>query len=180
MDEPIMPEATEEVQDISDEEKWAKWYQPQVEHNQQSIDSSADSFDKSMLTLSSGALGVSLAFIKDIVPLEQASGVTLLVISWCLFAFCILITVGSFQFSIAALKRHRSYLDETFKARKWKEPPVTSQALVWCTKGAIFLFSAGCFVQFHYSFEIPDQIFPICHHVFSPPFVIILKRYCLG
>ena len=36
------------------------------------IKSASEDFDRNLLTLSSGALGLSLAFIKDIVPLSKS------------------------------------------------------------------------------------------------------------
>lgn len=123
---------------------WDKWHRVQVEHNQRSIDSSSDSFDKSMLTLSSGALGVSLAFIKDIVPLGRANGISLLLISWVAFALCIVVTVFSFRFSIAALKKHRDFLDKSWSEQKLSEPaPTRWPMLQWCNRGAIAFFLVG-------------------------------------
>jgi heme exporter protein D len=105
------------------------------------------SFDKSMLTLSSGALGVSLAFIKDIVPLGTADWICLLKISWGAFALCILTTVVSFQFSIAALKDRRNLLDEmlTTKNRELehKQTSLWNRAVVVCTDTALVLFLVG-------------------------------------
>ncbi len=75
----------------------------------QDIQSSADSFDRSMLTTSSAALGVSLVFIKDVVPLKVAVHLPLLYISWAAFALCIVVTVLSFRMS---LKAHLARLDD--------------------------------------------------------------------
>jgi len=55
----------------SDEKQEARRWELYKAHLQQawgSIDSSTDSFDQALLAVSSGALGLSLAFIKDIVP----------------------------------------------------------------------------------------------------------------
>jgi hypothetical protein len=97
--------------------EWSVWYWKQVERAQEDISSSADSFDKSMLTLSSGALGVSLAVIKDIVPIGQAIWKVLLLTSWIAFALCITTTVASFLFSIAALRQHRELLDRMYSEK---------------------------------------------------------------
>ena len=48
----------------------------------QDIQMSTDQFDRSLLTLSSGALVLSLAFIKDAVPLKDAVGIYWLYSSW--------------------------------------------------------------------------------------------------
>jgi len=128
------------------DEQQAALYKAQLERAWEDIQSSTDSSDKSMLTLSSGALGVSLAFIKDIVPLGQASWVWVLQTSWVAFALCITITVLSFQVSIAALKQHVAFLDkvnvegnEEFfnkKTHHWT-------LLKFCTWGAIAFFLVG-------------------------------------
>src|SRR5580692_9406356 len=68
------------------------------------IKSGTESFDKYMLTFSSGALALSLAFIKDVVPLGRAVWITSLIGSWIAFVLCILVTLMSFQFSIKALE----------------------------------------------------------------------------
>jgi len=85
------------------------------EHQKQawaSIQSSSDEYDKSILTLSSGGLGLSLAFIKDIVPLNQAIALPLLYCSWVAFTLSIIITVFSFRLSVLV---HENYLDNLYK-----------------------------------------------------------------
>ena len=49
------------------------------------MQSGSDNYDQSLLTLSSGALALSLAFIKDVVALKDAHHVWMLFASW--FAF---------------------------------------------------------------------------------------------
>jgi len=128
-------------------EEWDKWYWTQAEQVKRDIDSGADSFDKSMLTLSSGALAVSLAFIKDIVPLGTASWICLLIISWTAFALCIVTTVVSFLFSIAAHKEHRELLDKMWITRKREladlKPSVWNRLVGICTRAALTLFLVG-------------------------------------
>jgi hypothetical protein len=139
------------VDDLTPEQKiqkdWDEWYWKQVEPVKRDVDSGADSFDKSMLTLSSGALGVSLVFIKDIVPLGHAVWVCLLLISWVAFALCIVVTVVSFLLSIAALKHHRDLLDEMYRTKNYElEKNQTSgwNTAVWMsTRLALALFLLG-------------------------------------
>jgi hypothetical protein len=138
------PETTPE--DAATKAKWDDWHRTQVERVQDDINSGTDSFDKSMLTLSSGALGVSLAFVKDIVPLGQAVWVWLLVTSWVAFSLCIVVTVLSFRVSIAALKEHRDALDNAAASRQTKDidQQTFHRALLkYCTNGAIFFFLVG-------------------------------------
>lgn len=131
----------------SDKKAWDTWYWKQAEQVKRDIDSGTDSFDKSMLTLSSGALAVSLAFIKDIVPLGTASWIWLLIVSWTAFALCIVTTVVSFLFSIAAHKKHRELLDTMWTTRKRElaelEPSVWNRLVGVCTRAALTLFLVG-------------------------------------
>lgn len=58
-----------------------------------------DQFDKAILTLSGGALALSIGFIKDVVPLGRALWKPVLVTSWIGFAVAVLLTGVSFQVS---------------------------------------------------------------------------------
>lgn len=120
---------------------------------QEDIQSSTDSFDKNLLTVSSAALGFSIVFIKDIVPLNKAVWHSVLYASWLCFAACIVITVFSFQVSVAALRKHLEYLqqyyqekDETFLNKK----SLPEIVLKWFTWAAAVFFLAGiiCTVVF--------------------------------
>lgn len=117
------------------------------------IQSSTDSYDQSLLTLSSGVLALSIGFIKDIVPLQQATHLGLLYFSWVSFGLCILTTVLSFQFAIAAQREHLifcwkfyvgrndSYRDKRGKFSKW---------LGRCTivAGSLFVLALACTITF--------------------------------
>src|SRR5260370_16930683 len=70
--------------------------------------SNIDELDKAILTLSSGGLGLSLAFLKDIVPLTQTSLLPLLYFSWGLFIVAIVFTLVSFRPHPRPLTLHHS------------------------------------------------------------------------
>src|SRR5260370_31644952 len=82
--------------------------------------SNIDELDKAILTLSSGGLGLSLAFLKDIVPLTQTSLLPLLYCSWGLFIVAIVFTVVSFGTHRRALDVQLSIADEYFLAENEK------------------------------------------------------------
>ncbi len=112
----------------------------------QDIQASTDSFDQSLLTLSSAALALSLAFIKDIVPLQKAIWIWSLFTSWICFSACVLVTVASFLVSVAAHNRQLDFLwhyhierDESYYNKK----SGPSKALPWMTRVAGTLFLAG-------------------------------------
>ena len=79
--------------------------------------SNSENFDRSILTLSTSGLGISLAFLKDFVPLATAQVKLSLLLSWALFAIAIISTIGSFITSQEAIKKqidfaHKYYLDK--------------------------------------------------------------------
>lgn len=64
----------------------------------------ADNFDKAILTYSSGALGLSLAVLKDFVPIQTAQFAWALYASWILFTVAIVVTTLSFLLSQNGLR----------------------------------------------------------------------------
>ncbi len=64
---------------------------------------SSSQFDKQVLFIASGALGVSLAFIKDVVKLEGATNKPLLLLAWISFGTVILICILSHYTSLKAI-----------------------------------------------------------------------------
>lgn len=73
----------------------------------------AKTFDKYILTLSAGALGLSLAFIKIIKSINPGSEFWL-VTSWVLFSFSTLSTLISFLTSQAACRKQVDILEASF------------------------------------------------------------------
>jgi len=88
-------------------------------------------FDQAVLTLSSGAFVLSVAFLKDIAPPGQAAFLCLLILSWIGFFLAIVSTIISFllvpiaseqQLEIAAkfyLEQDGSYEKLIAPASKW-------------------------------------------------------------
>lgn len=101
-----------------DEQENSRLYDEHRRQTWADIQSSTDSFDKSMLAISSAALGLSLTFIKDVVPLTDAEYLWALYTSWIAFGLCITLTVFSFQLSIGALNKNLVYLYEFYKEGK--------------------------------------------------------------
>jgi hypothetical protein len=91
-------------------EERKRLYEQQIEVARDNQNKMSDEFDKNLLALSSGALGVSLAFIKDIVPLKDAGFRCALYLSWVSFTLCILVTLMSFRFSMHANAVYMEYL----------------------------------------------------------------------
>jgi len=74
----------------------------------------ATSFDKSILTLSSGALGLSLLFIEKIAPEIKPGTTCLLVLAWVFFGLSILSTLISFLTSQSACDKQVEILEALF------------------------------------------------------------------
>ena len=71
-------------------------------------DASRD-FDKAIMTLAAGALGLTIAFIHDLAP--DPRFVPVLRVAWLLFAASLLAILVSFQVSQSALRREITAID---------------------------------------------------------------------
>jgi hypothetical protein len=65
--------------------------------------SNSENYDKAVLSLATAFLGLSLAFLKDIVSIERSDWVPLLYGSWISLGLAVLCTVVSFQVSQCAI-----------------------------------------------------------------------------
>ncbi len=78
-----------------------------------------DSYDKLVVTLSGGALALSITFLKDIVSLKDAEFVWMLILSWSLFILSLASIFGEILFGIEAYKKAVTQLDEdTIRSEK--------------------------------------------------------------
>ena len=81
-----------------------------------SINRDQAEYDKQLLTLSAGFLVFSLAFIKDVVPLNHAAHLWALYLAFILIGICVCLVLLSFQFSIhvhikvGSYWQHRNYV----------------------------------------------------------------------
>jgi len=73
---------------------------------------STESFDKTVLYLSGGALGLSMAFLQNILGPAEAVQVVYLVAAWVSWALSLIFTLSSFWLSAAAMRRAIKQLDE--------------------------------------------------------------------
>jgi len=71
-------------------------------------------FDKAILTLSSGGLGVSIIFLRDILPFEQITNYYFLIGSWILFTISITCTLVSFLTSQYAYSEQLELINRYF------------------------------------------------------------------
>jgi len=93
-------------------------YDKYREHMLLLLQSNSENYDKAILSLSSGFLAFSLAFIKDIVPLNKAVSLNILKISWELFVLSIILTIVSFIFSKYGAKKAIGYAEKYYLNNK--------------------------------------------------------------
>jgi len=74
--------------------------------------SSLENFDKSILAYSSSGLGISLAFLKDFVPMTDAISPWLLYFSWLCFVLATTLTIASFLISYKAQELSVNFAEE--------------------------------------------------------------------
>ena len=71
-------------------------------------------FDKYVLTLSTGFLSLSVAFLKNVFPQTEVTHKEILIISWMLFGASILTTLLSFLTSQQAYKRQLQITEDYY------------------------------------------------------------------
>jgi hypothetical protein len=113
----------------------------------------ADNYDKSLLTLSSALLGISLTFIDNVVPLGNALWKWALVASWACFALTILTVLASIMYGQHCLnqlaKSAKVYFLEHDKSSNGISENIRRR-LFWfnCANGAIFFSGVVLMVVF--------------------------------
>jgi hypothetical protein len=110
--------------------------------------SGSENFDKYLITFSTGALALSLSFIKDIVPLKDAIWVPCLIVSWFLFISAALVTLISFRISLRALEKMSPVVDEFYLNGNVEafNKHMTDPWTLWvdrCAWGGIIFFVLG-------------------------------------
>ena len=78
-----------------------------------------DDFDKTVLMLSSGALGITISFIKDIVGNKPIVYPWLIFLAWCFWGLSVLAVLLSYYFSHLAFGKALKQFDhgKTYKER---------------------------------------------------------------
>jgi hypothetical protein len=103
------PPAEEKAEASNDSDAGRADYRALLVKTQQ--DSQTD-YDKAVLTLAGGALGISFAFLKDIVGDQRLSHTHLLLFAWGCWGFSLISILGSFFSSQLALRKAIGQLDE--------------------------------------------------------------------
>ena len=113
-------------------------------------------FDKHILALSVGAVGLSIVFLNDVAPKGSRECIWALLVTWALFCACIACTLVSFLFGKAAHRRQMAIWDEKYTAGAEVDRKAESNAAAplttFFTVASIVLLMAGVvfFVIFAY------------------------------
>ena len=111
-------------------------------------------YDKQLLSLSAGLLAISLAFVKDVVHLDDAIYQWLLYLSFVLSSSCIVVVLFSYQLSIAVNEKLRSYwlregISWELQNQSDEEnvfPEVLSKRVKWTNYGSGTLFALSVMI----------------------------------
>lgn len=102
-------------------------------------------FDKAILTLTAGAFGLSLAFIKQIVTVIKCGTLLWLIIGWAGFSLSLLSTLTSFLTSQSACRRQLKILESVYRdkseSREEKNRPANWTS--WLNISSIAFFILG-------------------------------------
>ena len=109
-------------------------------------------FDKAMLTFTSGAFAISITFLKDIIPFPHQNTLWLLGWSWLLFALSLIAILFSF---LASQNACLAQIDIAFDALEWQRGPDFFPVRDLCRKHGI---KAPIFLALNYYFRVPDDL----------------------
>ncbi|MDI6807798.1 MAG: hypothetical protein QME66_02300 [Candidatus Eisenbacteria bacterium] len=103
--------------DSDDRKEREKLYEQTLDELISKQISNSETHDHSILSLSSAFLGLSVAFISDVVPIDVACHKYLLFLSWLAFSLAIIVTIASFIYGQRAIKKlidaaRRFYIEE--------------------------------------------------------------------
>jgi uncharacterized membrane protein len=86
------------------------------------------SYDKALLTLSAGAMGLSLNFVKELLNGKPHQLLCVLMISWVCWIVSIASVVLSFYLSVKAHDTAIGRLDEEIRRHREKLPPLPEES----------------------------------------------------
>jgi len=128
----------------------------EVEH------SSSDQHDKAALTLSAGALGLSVTFLEKIAPHPTPCTSWMVLLAWLCFIGSITSVLASFHFSQVACRKQREILDDLYRAGGKLNVEPTNSFAVWTEKlnyGSFGLFIVGVlFLTLFAWFNLPKGL----------------------
>jgi magnesium-transporting ATPase (P-type) len=135
------------------EQNKQKEYQVYLDERKQLIEAernTAQQFDKAILTLAAGALGLSIVFINQIAPQPISNSICYLTGAWILFCLSLLSTLISFLTSQAACRRQRDILDRDISGQSDNTNNKAASWTKWLNYFSIAIFILGviCLIIF--------------------------------
>lgn len=125
--------------------------------------SNAENFDKAILTYATGALALSLGFLKDYVPISKASCPFLLYASWTMFALCIMSTIVSYLIGQHAISKQYEIADNFYKSQEQEPVMVRNHATIYAercntTSGVLFCLAVATTTLFvFFNLKVADM-----------------------
>lgn len=155
----------EKEENTSDDKKTEEIkYQTYINERSSLISAERESsqyFDKAILTLAAGALGLSLTFIDKIVPHPNPSTLCLLIIAWIFFCASVLSTLISFITSQFACRKQINILEKEFfgnNSDKKDECNILGGVTAFLNIASISLFVLGVIFLIFFSAKNIDQM----------------------
>lgn len=115
---------------------------------------SQDDYDKTVLSLSGGALGISFAFVKDIVGPQPLLRQELLLWSWSSWAISIACILFSFYFSNWSLRKAINQLDKNQIHNRQPGGPFSQLTAVLNALGGLLFLAGAVLMVIFVSFNL--------------------------
>jgi hypothetical protein len=116
----------------------------------------ARSFDKYLITLSAGALALSITFVHEISP--HPVNTRALIVAWSSFALCLIVMLISFLCSQKAFRDQRDTLDEWYSNPDIEEREnVASEWTGWLNHVGFALFVIGMLALMYFTLTNLDR-----------------------
>jgi hypothetical protein len=108
---------------------WRKAESSSLNH----IEKATDAFDRAVMTLAGGALGISLAFVRDVAPTPRHKW--LMGVSWLFFVLSLLLSLLSFLTSERAVVSMVEKMDSAAEIERGK----STDYLNWSSAAALIV-----------------------------------------
>lgn len=109
--------------------------------------------DSLILTLSAAILGLSISFVKDLVPLARAVHLECLLISWGLLSAAIMSTLVSYSFGRRDMDLQSEYAKEYYIQNKkefFNKTNPWQKITGWCNTASAWAFSLGVILLIYF------------------------------
>lgn len=115
------------------------------QHLVETLQKVSESYDKTVITLSGGALAISFTFVKDFIGKEPANDPELLFWAWVLFALSLAAVLFSLFFGTLAFRKAISQVDDGTIYDK-KAGGVLDKITIWLHSSGAILLIVGLFL----------------------------------